>query len=81
MSNREGNREIYVMNADGSGLIRLTFQPGHDYQPSWSPDGKRIAFTAEYANNRDIYLMNADGSNMIRLTQHPAEDSDPNWSP
>jgi len=41
-SERDGNGEIYVMNADGSGLTRLTNNPARDIEPSWSPDGRRI---------------------------------------
>jgi Tol biopolymer transport system component len=81
MSNRDGNREIYVMNADGSGQIRLTNQAGHDYQPAWSPDGQWIVFTSERTGNLEIYIMNANGSGVIQLTNHPAQDSDPAWSP
>jgi Tol biopolymer transport system component len=43
---RDGNQEIYVMNADGSGQIRLTFTPAIDRTPSWSPDGTKIAFAS-----------------------------------
>ena len=43
VSERDGNSEIYVMNVDGTGLLRLTDNPGRDTDPAWSPDGKRIA--------------------------------------
>ena len=43
-SDRDGNYEIYAMNADGSGQRRLTKEPATDGMPNWSPDGKRIAF-------------------------------------
>ena len=81
VSNRDGNREIYVMNADGSGQTRLTNNPTFDFPPAWSPDGSRIAFGSDRDGNVDIYVMNADGSGLIRLTDNPARDSRPAWSP
>ncbi len=80
-SNRDGNPEIYVMNADGSGLTRLTDNPASDWAPAWSPDGERIAFQSERDGNPEIYVMNADGSGPTRLTDNPAEDWWPAWPP
>jgi Tol biopolymer transport system component len=67
-SNRDGNDEIYVMNADGTGATRLTDNPASDYQPAWSPDGSRIVFTSNRDGRSDIYVMNTDGSGVTRLT-------------
>ena len=78
---REGNGDIYVMNADGSGLTRLTSDPALDSSPSWSPDGTRIAFESSREGNINIYVIDADGSNLARLTDDPAVDKDPVWSP
>jgi hypothetical protein len=75
------NLDIYVVNADGSGLIRLTDHLGYDVSPAWSPDGRRVAFTSERDGKGEIYAMNADGSGLTRLTNHPAEDYGPVWSP
>jgi Tol biopolymer transport system component len=64
-----GNRELYVMNADSTGLKRLTRYPGQDNWPTWSPDGKQIAFArgpTPYRN--EIYVMNADGTHQHELT-------------
>ena len=59
----EDNPELYVMNADGSGVQRLTRTPGVESLLSWSPDGKRIAFQRSPSNPRwAFYVMNADGS-------------------
>jgi Tol biopolymer transport system component/formylglycine-generating enzyme required for sulfatase activity len=80
-SERDGNVDIYVMNADGSGSQRLTTNEGDDLQPAWSPDGSRIAFVSERDGNADIYVMNADGSDPQRLTTSESEDSGPAWSP
>src|SRR3989442_7570494 len=60
-SDRDGNPEIYVMNADGSGVTRLTNNPATDFQLAWSPDGTKIAFRTDRDGNWEIYVMNADG--------------------
>jgi Tol biopolymer transport system component len=82
-SERDGNMEIYVMNADGSDQRRLTNQSGEDYWPTWSPDGSQIAFASERDGNFEIYIMSADGNNQRRLTRSgdSASDLEPAWSP
>jgi Tol biopolymer transport system component len=82
-SDRDVNKEIYVMNAqDGSNQTRLTDNAASDEFPSWSPDGTKIAFTSDRDGNREIYVMNAqDGSNQTNLTLDPATDEFPSWSP
>lgn len=73
--------EIYVMNADGSGQTRLTFNSASDWLPSWSPDGSKIAFQSGRDESFEIYVMNADGSQQSRITFNAAADEDPAWSP
>jgi serine/threonine-protein kinase len=68
----QGNAEIYVMNPDGTDQRRLTHNDGLDNQPSWSPDGRRIAFTRVGGGGVDIFLMNADGTELTRLTNQTA---------
>jgi Tol biopolymer transport system component len=80
-SNRDGNNEIYVMDASGSNLSRLTNHLASDTHPSWSPNGQRIVFTSNREGNQDIFVMNNDGSDQINVSQDPGEDYDPVWSP
>ena len=95
-SNRDGpfNREIYMIDADGRNLQRITNNPdddgwADDRYPSWSPDGKRIAFGArrdghfenKFAVTYEIYVMDADGGNQRRLTENRNNDRYPSWSP
>ena len=71
------------MNADGSGQTDLTNDPADDTDPTWSPDGSKIAFTTNRGptGDNEIYLMNANGSSPVDLTNSPANESDPDWQP
>jgi Tol biopolymer transport system component len=79
-TDRDGNTEIYTVNASGSGATRLTNDPAIDSHPSFSPDGKKIAFTSDRDGNNEVYVMNANGTDQTRLTNDPASDSQPTWS-
>lgn len=86
-SERGGRPMIYVMNADGSNIKRLTFKGDYNSSPSWSPDGSKIAFASQDGANFDIFTMNADGTNLKRLTSaqkadgKAAHNEDPSFSP
>ncbi len=80
-SERDGNAEIYIMDADGGNQRRLTFDPADDLYPALSPDGRRLAFVSQRDGNAEIYVMDSDGSNLVRLTYDAAEDRLPAWSP
>jgi Tol biopolymer transport system component len=75
------NTEIFVINADGSNLVRLTNRDGFDDDPAWSPDGTKIAFSSSGFGKWNIFLMNSDGTNIERVTDHYGLDGSPEWSP
>ena len=81
MSSRDGNDEIYVMDADGRNPVNLTNHPSWDSSADWSPDGEKIVFFSHREGQSDIYVMDTDGANVVNLTNHPAEDRVPAWSP
>ena len=64
-----------------SELKILTVSPKNGYNPSWSPDGKRIVFLSDRERNMDIYVMNADGSEQKRLANNSISWTSPSWSP
>ena len=80
-SRRDGNFEIYSMNPDGTGQLRLTNNPASDTLPVWSPDGTRIAFLTTRNSESEIWIMNADGTGQARLASTAAQDTEPAWSP
>jgi TolB protein len=73
--------DIYVMNADGTGLTKVTSGNSYDFSPAWSPDGSKIVFASYRNGNSDIYTMNADGNGVTRITTDPEWDTAPAWSP
>jgi len=84
-SARDGNQEIYLMNADGTGVRRLTWHEATDTMPAFSSRGDRIAFTSQRDGDYEIYILqlNADGSpgQLERVTNSPGRDMHPRFSP
>jgi Tol biopolymer transport system component len=77
-------RDIFTVNRDGTGAVRLNPGPEYDEYPVWSPDGSRLAFTrgaSSSASQLDVYTMNPDGSGLVNLTNHPSRNFDPDWQP
>ena len=86
-SDRDGHQQIYVMDADGKNQRRLSNDLFLNWDPSWSPDGKRVAFTSTEAKDTErkrpqIYVMDADGKNRRRLSNRFIKDAEwePSWS-
>jgi len=72
---------IWVAPRGGGSARRLTSFQGQTTNPHFSPDGKWIAFSGEYAGNLDVYVVSADGGEPRRLTWHPGADTVQGWKP
>jgi tricorn protease len=72
---------IWVVERSGGRARRLTSFQGQTTNPRFSPDGKWIAFSAEYAGNMDVYVTTAEGGEPRRLTWHPGADTVQGWTP
>ena len=85
-SDRSGEFEVWVMDADGGNPVNVSKRPTRDdWGPAWSPDGFQIAWvggeTTQGVDNWEIFRMSGDGTQQINLTNHVADDTEPSWSP
>ena len=82
-STRDGNREIYIMNPDGSEQVNLTQHPATDLQAVWSPTGEKILFVSDRGGARNLYLMDPDGTHVQRAFKRKIEPwrDWPSWAP
>lgn len=72
--------DVFAMSPDGSGVTRLTANPGQDTRPWLSPDGSRVAFASNRDGDDEIFVMNVDGSGVVKLTKNAVVDRNPTWS-
>src|SRR6267378_1027481 len=80
-STRDGQAEIYVMDADGTSAARLTNSPGADGDASFTADGQAVVFHSQRTGHRQIFLQSITSSDAVQLTQEPADNSQPTVSP
>ena len=73
--------DIWTVPRAGGAATRLTSAKGEESFPRFSPDGSRIAFSANYDGNTDVYVMPTTGGEAVRLTYHPMEDRVIGWHP
>jgi len=78
-SDEDGDNDIYRMTAEG--VRKLTDNTWSDEYPRWSPDGTKIAFSANPLGHYDIFVMDADGSNLTAVLDSPADETEPAWLP
>ncbi len=81
VSDRDGDRNIYVMQADGSNEHRITGHSAADYEPEWSPNGRWILFLSKRGGQVDLHVVRRDGTDHRRLTNDSGVEEGPTWSP
>lgn len=74
VSQRDGNPEVYVASADGTGVVNVSSHPGADRFDGWSPDGSRLVFSSDRSGSWDVYIVHRDGTGLRSLTDSPATE-------
>ena len=78
---RDGQAEIYLMDADGTNVSRLTNSPAVDAEPSFSADGQAVLFQSQRTGHRQVFVQSITSSDAVQLTQEPTDNSQPSMSP
>lgn len=78
---REGQKDLYLIDADGNNLVRLTTDPGDEEEPAWHPGGRRLAFARYVDWNADLYELDLASGKVQRLTTDPYPDRSPAYAP
>ncbi|MBP9658093.1 MAG: PD40 domain-containing protein, partial [Candidatus Promineofilum sp.] len=82
-TNRDGNNEIYIMNADGTSPVNISNNAASDTTPAWSPNGLKLLFISNRDGNNEVFVMNADGTGVTQITTtaSPVTHKNPAWKP
>jgi TolB protein len=81
-TNRDGNQEIYVMNADGSNPVNVSKSPESiEGLADWSPDERRLVLYSDRPGNKDLFVVDLATGRWTNITKHPASDEFCTWSP
>ena len=78
---RDGDREIFTMKPDGTGITQLTNDPAIDDDPAWSPNGRKIAFNSHRNSDWQLFVMNKDGTRQRSRTEVGEGSENPDWQP
>ncbi len=82
-TNRDGNNEIYIMNADGTSPVNISNNAASDTTPAWSPNGLKLLFISNRDGNNEVFVMNADGTGVSQITSTTGTvtHKNPTWRP
>jgi Tol biopolymer transport system component len=81
VSDRDGDREIYLTRSDGSAVVQLTTNTFDDFDPNIAPGGARIAFVSDRSGSDELWIMKSDGTGAVKLTTNAIDESHPVWDP